>query len=155
LRISASARVRNGARNSLLEAEIELRRQIEAVAAQRRGLPLVGEVATDYRFEEWDPETNEPRTVAMSELFADGRDSLFLYSFMFIPGEDDPLGVAGPSCTSIIDAIDGAAQHITQRINLAVVAKAPTAQFREHAGNRGWRHAAFCRPRARRTTGIT
>ncbi len=129
------------ARNALLEAEIELRRQIEAVAAQRRTLPLGGEVQTDYRFEEWDPETNGPRTVALPELFADGKDSLFLYSFMFIPAGDDPLGVACPSCTSIIDAIDGAAQHITQRMNFAVVAKAPIAQFREHARNRGWRHA--------------
>jgi predicted dithiol-disulfide oxidoreductase (DUF899 family) len=32
------------ARNQLLEAEIELRRAIERVAAQRRALPLGGEV---------------------------------------------------------------------------------------------------------------
>ena len=36
------------ARDELLQAEIELRRQEEAVAAQRRALPLGGEVTGDY-----------------------------------------------------------------------------------------------------------
>ncbi len=40
------------ARKELLEAEIELGRQIEAVGAQRRSLPLGGEVPTDYGFAE-------------------------------------------------------------------------------------------------------
>src|SRR5712692_9208437 len=36
------------ARNELLQAEMELRRQLEAIAAQRRRLPLGGQVPTDY-----------------------------------------------------------------------------------------------------------
>jgi predicted dithiol-disulfide oxidoreductase (DUF899 family) len=40
------------ARNQLLEAEIELRRAIERVAAQRRALPRGGVVPQDYVFEE-------------------------------------------------------------------------------------------------------
>ena len=124
------------ARDELLESEIELRRRAEAVAAQRRSLPLGGEVPTDYRFDE-----DGDRTVRMSELFEEGKDTLFLYSFMFIPGEQGlPLEAACPSCTSIIDAVDGEAPHITQRVNLAVVAKAPIEQFREHARRRGWRN---------------
>ncbi len=39
------------ARDELLEAEIELRRQEEAVAARRRALPLGGEVTGDYVFD--------------------------------------------------------------------------------------------------------
>lgn len=39
------------ARNRLLEEEIKLRAQIEAVAARRRALPLGGEVPWDYVFE--------------------------------------------------------------------------------------------------------
>ena len=39
------------ARNELLQAEIELRRHEEAVAAQRRALPLGGEVTGDYVFQ--------------------------------------------------------------------------------------------------------
>ena len=40
------------ARANLLAEEIELRRQIERVAAQRRALPPGGEVPADYLFEE-------------------------------------------------------------------------------------------------------
>jgi predicted dithiol-disulfide oxidoreductase (DUF899 family) len=123
------------ARNALLEAEAELRGRIEAVAAQRRALPLGGEVPTDYAFA-----AGESQSVRLSELFAPGKDTLFLYSFMFIPEGGDPLGAACPSCTSIVDGLDGAAPHIVQRINLAVAAKAPIEQFREHAGRRGWRN---------------
>jgi predicted dithiol-disulfide oxidoreductase (DUF899 family) len=129
------------AREGLLKAEIDLRRQIEAVAAQRRKLPLGGPVPRDYTFEEWDAGTNTARPVRLSELFEDGKDTLFLYSFMFIPGKGGPLAEGCPSCTSIIDAIDGAAPHITQQINFAVVAKAPIESFRAHATRRGWRNA--------------
>jgi predicted dithiol-disulfide oxidoreductase (DUF899 family) len=40
------------ARNTLLEAEIALRSQIEATAQLRRRLPLGGEVPEDYAFQE-------------------------------------------------------------------------------------------------------
>jgi predicted dithiol-disulfide oxidoreductase (DUF899 family) len=129
------------ARNELLETEIELRRQIEAVAAQRRALPLGGQAPVDYRFEEAAGHADATRTVRLSELFEDGKDTLLLYSFMFIPGEAGlPLGAACPSCTSIIDAVDGEVPHIVQRANLAVAAKVPIQQFRRHARARGWRN---------------
>jgi predicted dithiol-disulfide oxidoreductase (DUF899 family) len=129
------------ARNDLLESEIGLRRQIEAVAAQRRSLPLGGAVATDYPFEESSGEGDGTRTVRLSELFEDGKDTLFLYSFMFNPGASGlPLEAACPHCTSIIDAVDGEAPHICQRVNLAVSAKAPIQRVREHARSRGWRN---------------
>ena len=129
------------ARNELLENEIELRTQIEAVAAQRRTLPLGGEVPTDYAFEEAEGDRDATRTVRLAELFEDGKDTLLLYSFMFIPGEAGlPLEAACPSCTSIIDAVDGEAPHIVQRANLAVAAKVPIRQFREHGRSRGWRN---------------
>src|SRR6202165_2665603 len=66
------------AREELLQAEIELRRQIESVAAQRRALPLGGVVPHDYAFEEWDAGANAVRKVRLSELFEDGKDSLVL-----------------------------------------------------------------------------
>lgn len=40
-----------GARNALLEQEMELRRQVERVAAQRRALPAGGEIPEDHVFE--------------------------------------------------------------------------------------------------------
>jgi predicted dithiol-disulfide oxidoreductase (DUF899 family) len=126
------------ARNSLLRAEVKLRRQIEAVAAQRRQLPVGGEVRTDYVFDSLAPGDKSPKTVRLSELFAPGKRTLFLYNFMF-PNEIGTMNPC-PSCTSIIDSVDGAAQHVVQRINLVVVAKAPITKFRDHARRRGWRH---------------
>ena len=89
------------ARDELLQAEIALRRQEEAVAVQRRALPLGGEVTEDYVFDGVDG------PVRMSELFGD-KDTLYLYNFMYRPGEQGlALEVPCPSCTSIIDAVDG------------------------------------------------
>ena len=127
------------ARNHLLQSEVKLRRQIEAVAAERRRLPIGGEVRTDYEFDAANAGGDGVSTVRLSELFEPGKRSLFLYSFMFPErvGSMTPC----PSCTSIIDAIDGAARHLVQRINFVVVAKAPIARFQEHARRRGWQHA--------------
>ncbi len=125
------------ARDDLLRAEVELRRQTEAVAAQRRALPLGGLVAIDYQFEEGSVLHDEVRRVRMSELFEDGKDTLMLYSFMYGPAD----AAACPLCTSFIDALDGELEHMTQRINFAVVARSPIERFREHARSRGWRRA--------------
>lgn len=118
------------ARNELLDAEIELRRAIEAVAAKRRALPPGGVVSEDYVFEEAAGE------VRLTEVFAPGKDTLVVYSFMYGP-EDER---ACPSCTSILDSLDGAAPHLAQRVNLAVVAKSPLPRILAHAEDRGWRH---------------
>jgi len=126
------------ARNHLLQSEVKLRRQIEAVAAERRRLPLGGEVRTDYEFEAAGTAGDGVSTVRLSELFTPGKRTLFVYNFMFPErvGSMTPC----PSCTSIIDAVDGAARHLVQRIDFVVVAKAPIAKFQEHARRRGWRH---------------
>jgi predicted dithiol-disulfide oxidoreductase (DUF899 family) len=130
------------ARDELLQAEIDLRRQTEAVAAQRRRLPFGGTVQSDYVFREWDATADAPRDVRLSELFDDGKDTLFLYSFMVVPAEQE-LGFVGPcpSCTSIIDAVDGELPHITERMSFAVAAGVPIERFRAHGLDRGWRHA--------------
>jgi hypothetical protein len=69
-----------GARNELLEAEVELRRTIERVAAKRRALPAGGTVPADYVFEEAAEGGGEVR---FSDLFEPGSDTLVIYSFMF------------------------------------------------------------------------
>ena len=129
------------ARDKLLDAEIEMKRTIESVAAQRRRLPLGGEVPQDYAFEEILGEDGERKKhkVRMSELFAEGKDSLILYSFMYGPEMPRPC----PSCTSIIDGLDGEAPHVGQRANLAIVAKSPIERIREFAIERGWRNLRF------------
>ncbi len=126
------------ARMKLLGSEIELRRNIEAVAVQRRKLPPGGQVSLDYVFDASAPGYERSTTVRLSELFAPRKTTLFLYNFMFpeAVGSMTPC----PSCTSIIDAVDGAARHVVQRINFAVIAKAPIKKFQQHARKRGWRN---------------
>jgi len=126
------------ARDRLLDAEIELRRATEAVAAQRRKLPLGGEVSDDYTFEEIDGTNGKgkKRKVRLSELFDDGKDTLIIYNLMYGPVAARPC----PSCTSILDSLDGEAPHVAQRANLAVVAKSPIERIREFAKERGWRN---------------
>jgi predicted dithiol-disulfide oxidoreductase (DUF899 family) len=120
------------ARDRLLETEIELRRLTEAVARARRGLPPGGVVPEDYVFAGADGD------VRLSGLFAPGKDSLAVYSFMFprAPDEDLPC----PSCTQFLDSFDGVARHAAQRVNVAVVAKASIERVLAHAHNRGWQH---------------
>lgn len=158
------------ARNRLLEREIELRRAMEAVAVARRALPPGGVVTQDYVFagagvdgKPTDAGSDRKPTdagpdgnavdVRLSELFAPGKDSLVIYSFMFprdpedlspgpregqtalLPLADGPC----PACTAFLDQLDGAAEHASQHINLAVVAKAPLARVLGFARERGWR----------------
>jgi predicted dithiol-disulfide oxidoreductase (DUF899 family) len=139
------------AREALLEREIELRRAMEAVAAARRGLPPGGVVPEDYVFQAAGPEG--PTEARMSELFTPGRDSLVIYSFMFPrdPGDERPGPGGGrtanlplaegpcPSCTALLDQLDGAAEHVGKRLNLVAVATAPLPRVLAFAEERGWR----------------
>ena len=45
-----------------------------------------------------------------------------------------------PSCTSILDGLDGAAPHLAERVNLAVVAKSDPDRIGTFARERGWRN---------------
>ena len=124
------------ARDRLLQQEVELRRATEAVAAARRELPPGGVVPQDYVFQEVG-KSGTPTKVKLSELFVPGKDTLVIYNFMFPRALDDEQPC--PHCTSMLDALDGAAQHITQRVNFAVVAKAELSRILAHAQARGWR----------------
>jgi predicted dithiol-disulfide oxidoreductase (DUF899 family) len=124
------------ARDALTQAETELTRRIEAVAEQRRQLPPGGEVPEDYVFTERPAGSGAERPgrqVRLSELFA-GHDALLLYSFMFSPHMSQPC----PMCTSLLDALDGAAPDLAQRAGFAVVAKSPIDRLRSYARERGW-----------------
>jgi predicted dithiol-disulfide oxidoreductase (DUF899 family) len=139
------------ARDRLLEQEVELRREMEAVAAARRELPPGGPVPEDYIFRGAGAD-GAATEVRLSELFAPGKDSLVIYSFMFPrdPGDDRPGPTTGgtsrlplaqgpcPSCTALLDQLDGAVEHVSPHINFAVVAKAPVEHVLAFAEERGW-----------------
>ena len=69
----------------------------------------------------------------LSQLFARG-DTLVAYSFMYGPKMEE----ACPMCTSVLDGLDGNAQHVAQRTNLVVIAKSPLERILAHARSRGW-----------------
>jgi len=127
------------ARIRLLEAERSLRRQAEAVASMRRKLPLGGAVKEDYLFEEGAEDLSDRESVhrvRLSELFQSSKESLVIYSFMYGPNMARPC----PSCTSMLDSLDGAVMHAAQQINIAVIAKSPIQRIRDFARERGWRN---------------
>jgi predicted dithiol-disulfide oxidoreductase (DUF899 family) len=141
------------ARDRLLEQEIALRRQIEALAAARRALPQGGLIPEDYVF---DVPGNDgaPAQIKLSELFAPGKDSLVIYNMMFprhkndqrpkaetgptavLPREEGPC----PSCVAFLDQLDGVVPHVEQTLNFVVVAKASPERLAAFAEHRGWRH---------------
>ena len=141
------------ARDGLLGRERELRVLMEAVAAERRALPPGGEVTTDYVFASTKRDGG-PLELRLRDLFAPAHDTLAIYNFMFPrdAGDERPGPVDGatarlplkqgpcPSCTALLDQLEGAARHATQRISLAIVAKAPLDQLLAYARERGWRH---------------
>jgi predicted dithiol-disulfide oxidoreductase (DUF899 family) len=135
------------ARDRLLEREIELRREMEAVAAQRRALPPGGAVPEDYVFQGADGD------VRLSELFGPGKRSLAIYSFMFPrdPADDRPGPKTGesarlplaegpcPSCVAFLDQLEGMVEHSDQIMDFAVIAKAPLERVHAFVNERGWR----------------
>jgi predicted dithiol-disulfide oxidoreductase (DUF899 family) len=140
------------ARDRLVEMEIELRRAMEAVAAARPELPPGGAAPDDYVFQGVGADGTQT-DLRLSELFAPGKDSLVIYSFMFPrdPGDERPGAPTGetallpleespcPSCVGLLDQLDGAAEHAGQHLNLAVVAKSPLPRILTFAAERGWR----------------
>ena len=115
--------------------EMELRRQMERVAARRRALPAGAAIPEDYVFEAAGND-RRPARMKLSELFGPGKDTLVIYSFMFGPERERPC----PGCTHFLDSLDGAARHIGERVKLVVVAKSPLPRILAFADERGWRH---------------
>lgn len=136
-----------GARNRLLQQEIELRRAMEAVAEARRRLPPGGVVPEDYVF------ATAVGDVRLSELFTAGHDTLVVYNFMFPRDRTDDrpgprhgrsallplLESPCPSCTALLDQLEGAAEHVAPLVDLVVSAKAPIGRVLAFAEERGWR----------------
>ena len=141
------------ARNKLLEQEMALRREMEALAVARRALPPGGLIPQDYEFDTMEA-GDRPTKVKLSELFAPGKDSLIVYNMMFprhkndhrpkaergptasLPREEGPC----PSCVGFLDQLDGVVPHLTQTHNFVVIAKAPIERLAGFAKDRGWKH---------------
>ncbi len=129
LRVPGESAAYRAARTALLAEEIELRRHIERVAAQRRALPPGAPVTGDYRFMTETGETD------LAGLFGD-KQTLVTYSYMFGPQRQRPC----PMCTNLLDAWDGNARDIEQRVSLVVVARSPIERLLAWKRERGWKN---------------
>src|ERR1700728_4586083 len=114
------------ARNALLVKEIELRRHIERVAAQRRALPAGGEIPQDFEL------VSESGPTRFSTLFGE-KDALLIYSMMFGPERTGPC----PMCPSFLTSCNGAAVNLRERVAIAVTARSPIARLVEYKKQRG------------------
>lgn len=121
------------AREALLAEEIELNRHIARVAAQRRALPPGGEVKGDYQFQGEASSVQGANPVGFEALFGD-QDTLFVYNWMYGPKRVRPC----PMCTALLSCLNGNADHIRQRIALAIVGLSPIERQIAFKVERGW-----------------
>jgi predicted dithiol-disulfide oxidoreductase (DUF899 family) len=119
------------ARIALLEKEKELTRRNDALAAERRALPIV-EISKDYRFTTLDASGKEI-SASLSDLFA-GRRQLIIYHFMFEPASD--AGCVG--CSHMGDHLI-ALEHMHARdTTIVCVSRAPIEKLAAYQKRMGW-----------------
>ena len=120
-------------RDEILELEVELRAKIEELGNKRLELPPGGKLKKDYKFEEQN-RSGDIVSINFSSLFAPEKNTLAVYSYMYSTDMPTPC----TSCTSIIDTLNANTAHITDRINLVIVAKSPIQRIQEIAKRRNW-----------------
>ncbi|MFJ8008667.1 DUF899 domain-containing protein [Streptomyces fagopyri] len=114
------------AREELLAKEKAATRARDALAAERRGLPMV-EVDKEYVFESGDGKAT------LLDLFA-GRHQLVVYHFMFAPEWD-----AGcRSCSAFLDQIGHLAHLRARGTEFAAVSRAPYTKILPFKARMGW-----------------
>ncbi len=114
------------ARDDLLAKEKAATRALDALAAERRRLPMVA-VDEDYAFED-----AGGASVRLVDLF-DGRRQLVVYHFMLAPGGSPCTG-----CASFTDNI-GRLEHLHARdTTFALVSRAPQSEIAPLRERMGW-----------------
>lgn len=118
------------AHDQLLRKEKAATRARDALAAERRRMPMV-EIEKDYKFEGPDG------TVSLVDLF-DGRRQLVLYHFMFAPGVDGwpEAGCAG--CSFLVDQITHLSHLHARDTSLVLVSRAPLPNIQKYQRRMGW-----------------
>jgi predicted dithiol-disulfide oxidoreductase (DUF899 family) len=114
------------ARLDLLRKEKELTRARDALAAERRRLPMVL-VEKAYRFE-------GPRgALRLVDLF-EGRRQLVVHHFMWIDAADEGC----PSCSMLVDTVGDLAHLNAANTTLAFVSRAPIEKLEAFRRRMGW-----------------
>src|SRR5258708_17922121 len=107
------------ARAALLPKEKELSRALDALAAERRRLPMVALDADKYRFTA--PDGSD---VGLADLF-DGQRQLVIYHFMLEPGQDWLCG----GCASFTDNLADQSHLNARNTTLILMARAPQEEI--------------------------
>jgi predicted dithiol-disulfide oxidoreductase (DUF899 family) len=118
------------ARNKLLVKEKAATRARDALAAERRRLPMV-RIEKDYRFEGPDGEVN------LLDLF-ERRRQLIIYHFMFAPTVDGWPQAGCPGCSFVVDHIGHLAHLHARNTSLVLVSLAPLANIKRYKRRMGW-----------------
>jgi predicted dithiol-disulfide oxidoreductase (DUF899 family) len=118
------------ARESLLAKEKEATRARDALAAERRRLPMV-RIDKDYAFEGPDGEAR------LLDLF-DGRRQLIVYHFMFAPGVAGWPEAGCDGCSMVVDQIPHLAHLHARDTSFALVSRAPLEQIEPFRQRMGW-----------------
>jgi predicted dithiol-disulfide oxidoreductase (DUF899 family) len=118
------------ARDRLLVKEKALTRSHDALAAERRRLPMV-RIEKDYTFE------GPNGTAKLLDLF-DGRRQLLLYHFMFAPGVEGWPAAGCPGCSMFVDNIGNVAHIHARDISFVLVSLAPLTQIESYRKRMGW-----------------
>jgi predicted dithiol-disulfide oxidoreductase (DUF899 family) len=123
----------NDARQALLAEEIEFRRHMTRLSAQRRTLPPGPVIEKDYRFKD-----EQAFEVGLIDLFGD-KDTLVTYFWMYGPQRERPC----PMCTNWLGAVNGNAADIKQRVALKVFGRSSVERQFAFAQERGWHDLNF------------
>ncbi len=128
-RIASSAEW-EASREKLLAKEKAATRARDALAAERRRLPMV-RIDKDYGFE-------GPDGKASLLDLVDGRRQLIIYHFMFAPGVNGWPTAGCPGCSFFVDNIGHLAHLHARGTSLVLVSRAPLARIQAYQKRMGW-----------------
>jgi predicted dithiol-disulfide oxidoreductase (DUF899 family) len=118
------------ARKKLLVKEKKMTRALDALAAERRRLPMVL-IDKDYVFD------GPKGKVSLLDLF-EGRPQLILYHFMFAPTVSGWPSAGCPGCSLVIDQISHLAHLHARNTSFVAVSIAPLANIQKYKKRMGW-----------------
>ena len=118
------------ARDKLLVKEKAMTRALDALAAERRRLPMV-RIGKDYVF------AGPAGQVRLGDMF-EGRRQLLLYHFMFAPGVSGWPDAGCDGCSFFTDQICHLAHLHARDVSFVLVSRAPLASILAYKQRMGW-----------------
>jgi predicted dithiol-disulfide oxidoreductase (DUF899 family) len=118
------------ARDQLLVKEKAATRARDALAAERRRLPMF-QIEKNYLFEGAEGKSS------LLDLFV-GRRQLIVYHFMFAPDVEGWPSAGCPGCSMVVDHL-GPVEHLHARnTSLVLISRAPLANLESYKRRMGW-----------------